>query len=641
MKRGDKIMASINMKATIKANVGVYASATTSSKKKTTYKKGEKVVVTSIKNDSKGNTWAKTAKGWFMTYKKSSGKEFCKIYTTQKEADGTTTKTDVTEASRKYEKILNTMVESAKEGIGGSLNKTMQLFGIPYQFLPSVDCRIDEVSPEIGRKYIEEIILDAPVVTIMPGKPAFLPGAKDKKSIATAFLQAASGNLGALQTISKSMNVDALKFYDFKTDYIAYMSYVNVMCRTCAAFLELEDNPMGYRINGETVNFMNYDWKDYRWEGKPYTNSVSTVVNGAKKTAESAFDTFLNFGNVIIDLFSGKKDKKYKSVKNEKDKKKNYKIKDNHLNINDAGSDLNEDQTTTTENLLRTIHYVQFYCDPASGASENITNTSKESSLKGLFNQGSETIKDVQFMMDSGGANYANELGKLGTEAMNAVSDLLGNAVGSFNDSAGSMISRLFSTGSNIMKGENVVMPDIYANSQYSKQYQLIFHFKALYGNKTSIYMDTLVPTCHILGTVLPKATTANTFCAPVLVKAFMPGKFNCNMGLVTSVSMERSDDSRNVDGLPTEITITMDIQDLYSDLMMTPASDPILFCNNSSLIEYLAINCGLDLVDNQFSTKIDMVFNNVSVLRSDLGDNVFGKLADHLNDMILSFTSF
>lgn len=636
-----------SMKAKITKKVGVYSGASTSTKKKSILKKGDTVTVIQLKNDSSGNTWAKTSKGWFMSYKKSNNSEFCKLISSTKGSDGKKVNTKLNNVSKKYYIIKNAMEESLKEETGGALKKTMQLFGLPYQFLPSVDMRVNDVSKIIGRKYIENIIIDAPVVTIMPGKPSFLPGTKDKRSMTSAFLQAASGNLGALQAISKEKNIDNLRFYDFKTDYVSYMQYVNVMCRTCAAFLELEDNPMNYKINGEKVNFMNYDWKNYRWEGTPYSSTIGKVTKEAGKAvgkkAKSVFNTFMELGGHIVDLFEGKKSSnKYKVVTNNKKKKtKNKKISKNELNINDNASKLNDEETITLENLLRNIHYVQFYCDPSSGVTENMTNTTKTSRLKDMMSTGSEAVKDLAFMLNSGGANLNNELGKLGESAIGALGKALGGAVGSFNDSAGTLISRLLSTGSNILKGDSVIMPDIYANSSYTKSYQLIFNFKALYGNKTSIYMDVLSPMCHVLSLVLPKATTANTFSAPVLVKVFLPGKFTCNMGIVTSVNIERNAESLNVDGLYSEITMTVEITDLYSDLTMTPSSDPILFVNNSSLIEYLAINCGLDLVDNQFSTKVSLMFNNIKTNSKEVGTNVMSKIAETVDDLLYSLTSF
>ena len=182
-------------------------------------------------------------------------------------------------------------------------------------------------------------------------------------------------------------------------------------------------------------------------------------------------------------------------------------------------------------------------------------------------------------------------------------------------------------------------MPDIYSSSSYTKSYTITIQLKAIYGNKYSIYMDVLVPLSHILSLVLPKATSANTFSAPMLVKCFMPGKFTCNMGIVTSCSITKNQDFRNVDGLCQEMEVQLSITDLYSDLTMTPASDPVLFCNNTSLVEYLAINCGLDLIDSQFTTKASLIWNNLKNSVTDIPDNVVSSITEEMDSLIYKFT--
>ena len=643
------------MTAKLTHKVTVRKSNSSSAKAVTTFKVGTKVTVTTTKADSKGNVWGKCSKGWFMMSKKNGKKttKYCKITGDtggSSSLSDTGKKIQLTNAKKQYISLAKSLESTTNNG--HKLNKCMQLHGLPYQFLPSVDYRVNSVSNLIGRKYIEKIILNAPVVTIMPGKPSYLPGQKNKASITQAFIEAASGNLGPLQTLSTAQNIDNIKFYDFKTAYVECMQYVNVMCRATAAFLELEgdsDNPnsVNYKINGTVANFMNYDWKDYRWNGRPYRSSASSVAGAAAKSAakatKSTFDKLLTLGSAGINYLTKSNNAKasYTEVtgkdKKGKNKTKTQKVSKNTLNLNDNTSGMSTEETDTFESLFRNVHYMQFYVDPTSDVSESISNSTKESSLKSTFNNFSDTVKDIAFMANSGGVDTEG-LQKLGSSFMDKLGSVLSNGAGSVNESAGSLVSRLMSTGKNVLKGDNVIMPDIYSNSEYSKSYNIIIPLKALYGNKFSIYMDVLVPMCFALGLVLPKATSANTFSSPMLVKCFMPGKFTCNMGIVTSCSIERSE-NRNVDGLCQEMTITLGITDLYSDLTMTPASDPVLFCNNSSLVEYLAINCGLDLVDSQFTTKASLLWNNLKNSVRDIPDNVASKVGEELDDMIYKFT--
>ena len=63
---------------------------------------------------------------------------------------------------------------------------TMNLFGIPYQFPAAVDPRVSNISSTIGKKYTENIMLEAPICTIIPGEPTYLPGKSTTKKITSA-----------------------------------------------------------------------------------------------------------------------------------------------------------------------------------------------------------------------------------------------------------------------------------------------------------------------------------------------------------------------------------------------------------------------------------------------------------------------
>ena len=62
----------------------------------------------------------------------------------------------------------------------------MRLFGIPYQFPPIVDPRVDGISTSVGKNFTENILLEAPVCTVIPGNPSFLPGGDKAKKMSTA-----------------------------------------------------------------------------------------------------------------------------------------------------------------------------------------------------------------------------------------------------------------------------------------------------------------------------------------------------------------------------------------------------------------------------------------------------------------------
>jgi hypothetical protein len=100
-------------------------------------------------------------------------------------------------------------------------------------------------------------------------------------------------------------------------------------------------------------------------------------------------------------------------------------------------------------------------------------------------------------------------------------------------------------------------------------------------------------------------------------------------------VEKNSSGDAWSVDGLPSEIDLTINIKDLYSDLMLSPSTDATLFMSNTSLIEFLAVTCGLDLVQPQIQNKVEMALGTLTNAVSDIGENIKSQITAPLDRMI------
>lgn len=631
-------MASYTTKITKK--VGIYQSARTSSQKLGDYKKDTKVGVISESSDINGNLWARTDKGWFMLYnktKKQNTTDGSKGTYISTESKSEKSSGDWKTTNQKYNNMKKMM---SAETSSGKLTTNMQLFGIPYQFTKYVDCKVDDVSEIYGRKYAKNFIIDSPVVTIMPGKPSYLPGQKDKVSYTQSFLEAASGNISSLKQLVTDNDEGTVRLYDFQTAYIEYMRYVNVLCRTCAAFLELdlnsEDGNNMYRVNGEYPNLLNFDWKDYRWDGNKYGSTVSKAVCSAADTAvkntKTVFSELKDKGSSVLDWITNK------VTGNESSDEKPETDKKSNLSVDDDTSEMSKEEEALVEKLGKKVHYVQFYCDPSgTNYTESLSNTTQQSQFKGALDNVSQTVKEIAFLTNSGGLPE-DQLNKMGSGLMDALGEALGDTAGKISSGAGSIVKRLFTYGSNVVNGDNIIMPDIYSSSSRSASITITIPLKPMYGNKYSYYFDYLVPLMFCIALAFPKATSANTYSSPFLVKATMRGVFNCNLGIVTGISLQH-EDSYNVDGLYMGGTVTLDIQDLYPDVAMTPSNDPVIFVNNSSLVEYLATNCGLNLLESQFQTKLNLLINNLKAYPGDAIDSALGAIGEKLDDVLYQWS--
>jgi hypothetical protein len=98
----------------------------------------------------------------------------------------------------------------------------------------------------------------------VPGKPSYLPSlSEDERKSFTNWLAERvtdSDNTSALQAIIGNQDI---KYFDFTTDYVTYMQYVNLLCRMCALYLGIGDKPFN-GIDGETP-YKYYNWIDYKY----------------------------------------------------------------------------------------------------------------------------------------------------------------------------------------------------------------------------------------------------------------------------------------------------------------------------------------------------------------------------------------
>ena len=241
---------------------------------------------------------------------------------------------------------------------------SMRLFGMPYQFPPAVDPRVSDISSSVGKKFTENIMLEAPVCTIIPGEPTYLPGSSKTKQITTAsaLLEAQGGNFSALNTVLKENKKENMRLYDFANNYTEYMKYVNVLCRAGATFLDLDETIFA---GSKEYSFQRYDWRNYRWN----VNANQSLTSKTK--------------SVVSNLF-GQSDGSSKSKK--------YKV---HI---DDGKEGNLSQVLTNYN------YVQFYVDADVSPSESLQNSTGESSMKSLLDNGSSAMPGRPFRREHSGS---------------------------------------------------------------------------------------------------------------------------------------------------------------------------------------------------------------------------------------------
>lgn len=460
----------------------------------------------------------------------------------------------------------------------GMVDPNTRHLGQPHQFLTSTDYR-NTATADIGRKYLENIFAEAPVVTIIPGKPNYMPDATEDTKKTLASVLGGKGKdenaKGAIaEILSKS---DDMKYFGFVPDYSEYIRYVNLLCRITAIYLGIGENIASGAISTK--------YKDYNWANYKYRDAE-------RRTNREQNGTF----NMTL----------WDAVKTA---------------VGDMASEVS------------TPDYVNLYVDSNTSFNESADNSTTQSQLESTLADTMEGLsKEISFWLNAGGAGMADDI-KQG----------LASSIGSIGDSnltnAGGILDRVIGMSTNILQGSNMVFPELWSDSGYGKSYSVNMTLQSPYGDKESIYLNILVPMMHILALALPRQTSANSFTTPFLVRAFSPGWFVCDMGIITSLSIDK--DEWTVDGLPSEVKISFTIKDLYDQMMITGTHKPGDFFNNQGLMDFLAVSAGLNILKPDLKIKLETIAESLVNKFTDIPANLYQDFMGNLKGFFMDFFGF
>ena len=438
------------------------------------------------------------------------------------------------------------------------------IFGIPYQFMNTVDTRID--GTDLGAKYAEKIVSRMPLLFITPCKQKFMEGfnAEDKETVLNALLS--GSGLGELGNSLSAVG----KYYTTTFAYDEYMEQVNHMCAQVASFLGIADIEVPF--NGSKTKIREIDW--------------TNAKNGSFK---------------------------------------------NYIHASKASV---------------------YYVDGLDSMSESFGNSTTESGLASTINGYSDQANEIKFLL---GENSA--LSSL-MQAGQSLTDTIGNTLsGTITDFAGGMLGDLASTGvSTILTGGKILFPKIWQDSSFDRSYNFSIKLRSPDHDSVSIFFNILVPYLHLLGHVLAVGmdTDFNGYCTPFLCKAYCKGMFNIDMGLITSMTVNRGATAQwNNDGLPTQIDIEITIEDLYSNLFMTNSAyykkkagifNPMSsvfsaysVATNTAMMDFLANLAGLNIADTEFGRRIEMFKVIATQDFTNLPGRVWNKFDNKINSFIAS----
>jgi len=555
---------------------------------------GTSYEVLDVKKDSNGVDWYKIGDGYvcgsYCTVSNDGG-DGSTATQTLAEALGDGLGTDITGVNGQVEgevwgqgTIGTTGIESALESMLG-LSQTdeqvakfykRRVFGTPYQYLDTTDIRPN--GGNVGRIFGNNILGESPILSLLPCKPNYLPSLSEEKK--QDIFKSLMTNASELATEAEKAVADETigsietKYFTTDIDAVEYNKYVNTLLRACAIFMGLGNST----VPGTTKLYSEYNWSNWHLSNIFDNSSLNNDPGGILQQA----------GKIIKD------------------------VKDAIDNPSEAAMDVMKAISTDQ-------YYVDFYVSPSTSYSESMSNRAEDSAFKGLVSKGEGMVKELAFLL---GANALNA--ETMEQSMANMSKEMQSELQKFNLTKGdNVLSRLLSNSQLVITGSNIVFPQIYHESEYSKSYRCELKLVSPYGDRESIFLNIIVPMIHMLCFVLPRQTSANSYSSPFLIKGHISKWFSCEMGLVQSVDIQK--EAFSADGFPTQVTMSISLQDLYSALSISKTDSiksAIMFLQNQSLIEYMSVICGLNLKSSEWQMKENLVKAIVSNAAQDAIDN-------------------
>lgn len=390
-----------------------------------------------------------------------------------------------------------------------SLQSHQSIIGLPLQFMSNVDMRVG--ASTYGKQYMEDILYDMNIAIIKPGGPVMTPSFNGSEEYSNPY----SGLDSAIRTYGK------LKAY--------YDSIKN-------------DGAMGFMkqfifmmMKGNSARFYSF-MSDYTH----YTHYVNTLCH--------MFVTFLGIDNKEYTTSTG--------------------VRKKYANYVDDISEIESDQGKGLMKQFGTNNAVYiYYSDNGSALNQSFHNETMQSSLQSTISDVSNKVKEYGFFMNAAGIENGKQiLNDFGAGITNALAT-----------APSSLLSRLFANvaegATTILAGNNISLPEIYADSDTDMTHTFKIRLVSPYGDPESVFLYVLRPLARLLAFSLPLQYGPNSYRSPFIVQAFSKGQFNCQLGIVKELSIERcgsNGESHTINHIPTELEVNLTIADMYDKVFLS-----------------------------------------------------------------------
>jgi hypothetical protein len=378
------------------------------------------------------------------------------------------------------------------------------ILGKPYKFGANTDPYVDTI--KAGESWIDNFLIDANLVTIVPGLPS------------------AADNLK--------------KLYSKKEDG-----------------KEVEADAIADSLNGAD----NLTLWTFRPETAKYWDTVAQIVFQMAKLLEVEEFAASLLGMFSLKLISGEKMAEYS--------KSDYLIGLSPDIDVQGGEDANIANTPVT-----------FYNNGSIDVTESFSNSIRDSAFANAINVKNDAVKEFSFLTN----NFVDSTTDSSAKGM------ISWMMGAMNNSTVKMV-----TGQ-----KDIIYPKIWDQSSFSRPLQLQMKFATPYGSPEAVFKDVLLPYAHWLPFLAGRHMGGASYISPYILKMYSRGASNVQMGIVESASVTRPQNARSINGLPTELEMSITITDLYQAMPIPYENNMSDYSSNIFFMQYMSSLTGYNFAN-------------------------------------------
>lgn len=255
---------------------------------------------------------------------------------------------------------------------------------------------------------------------------------------------------------------------------------------------------------------------------------------------------------------------------------------------------------------------VAFYIDSDTQISESFSNNTGESTLAHTVNGLSDMGREIQFLL--GGA--------AGVEFEALKEENRGEVLADFDSFADkyarlipkNLMNKLSNGFLTVASGGKMIFPEIWQDSEFTRSYDISIKLSTPEADNFSWFMNIAVPLIHLICLVAPRQLGANGYQSPFLVRGYYKGFFNCDMGIITQMNIQKGDKGKwTTNGLPTVVDVNFSLKDLYQIMTITQDDKVIDLLKNTALLDYLANMCGININKPDILRTLDIYYTQLT----------------------------